>query len=73
MKDYAYMFTIGGSVQWSGESAERIRDVRFKRASAETLRDLIEFFEHAEPGDHIQLEPVENSPESYASIIVRTR
>jgi hypothetical protein len=54
-KRYAFLFPINGSIQWSGESAEYIRNTRFERASDEALAELAEFFESCESGDFITL------------------
>lgn len=50
--EYAVCFGSGSSVAWSGESKQRILDVRFNHKSEWRLREEFEEFDkHANYGD----------------------
>ena len=54
-KRYVFFFSAQDSIHWSGESAEYIRDTRFKNASEGAKQELAEFFDSCESGDFITL------------------
>jgi hypothetical protein len=65
MKKFAFVFTVGGRIVWSGEDEANICR-RVKNESLQIQADVDQFIHMAEPGDFYVLEP-------YGEMIIRMR
>jgi hypothetical protein len=56
MKKYAYVFSIGTKIVWSGDNEETLRN-RVRTEKDTVKEDLEKFIKTCEPGDFMVIEP----------------
>jgi hypothetical protein len=52
-KKFVYLFTIGGKIHWSGDTAETLINAR--ASTPDDKAEVKEFVETADVGSHIQI------------------